>query len=151
MAARPSLGQLFGFMLDTLFMDSLHASLEQLERVNRLLARSTAPHADGLRHLDSLVFLPTEDLGAIAVRHGSRMPRTVRSLLRIMGTHGDDSSQLLSYLLFESGYTRELIALGRADTLARRDEVAAFLQPGRAPLQLVNPTAREATAPRGHP
>ena len=151
MAARPSVGQMFGFMLDTLFMDSLHASLEQLERVNRLLARSTAPHADGLRHLDSLVFLPTEDLGAIAVRHGSRMPRTVRSLLRIMGTHGDDSSQLLSYLLFESGYTRELIALGRADTLARREEVTAFLQPGRAPLQLVNPTAREPTAPRGHP
>jgi NTE family protein len=58
------------------------------------------------------------------------MPRTVRSLLRIMGARGDDGSQLLSYLLFDSGYTRELIALGRADALARRDEVAGFL--GRA-------------------
>jgi NTE family protein len=51
----------------------------------------------------------------------------VRALLRIMGAGSDDGSELLSYLLFESAYTRELIALGHADTIARRDEVAAFL------------------------
>jgi len=55
------------------------------------------------------------------------MPRTVRSLLRVMGSRNDDDSQLLSYLLFESAYTRELMALGRADVVARRDEVEAFL------------------------
>ena len=127
MATRPSVGQLFGFMLDTLFMDSLHASLEQLERVNRLLARSPGPHPEGLRHLDTLVFLPAVDLGAIAVRHARRMPRTVRALLRVMGSRDNDDSQLLSYLLFESAYTRELMALGREDVAARGDEVAAFL------------------------
>jgi NTE family protein len=125
--AMPSVGQLFGFMLDTLFMDSLHASLEQLERVNRLLAQSSTRNPEGLRHLDSLVFLPSVDLAAVAARHARRMPRTVRALLRIMGAGSDDGSELLSYLLFESAYTRELIALGQADTSARRDEVAAFL------------------------
>ena len=127
-AATPSVGQVFGFMLDTLFMDSLHASVEQLERVNRLLARSPAPYPDGLRHIESLVFLPTEDLATIAARHARQMPRTVRALLRVMGTRADDGSHLLSYLLFESGYTRELIALGQADAMARRDEVMAFLE-----------------------
>jgi NTE family protein len=58
-----------------------------------------------------------------------QMPRTVRALLRILGAANDDGSGLLSYLLFESAYTRELIALGYADTMARRDEVAAFLEP----------------------
>jgi len=128
-AQMPSFGQLFGFMLDTLFMDSLHAALAQLERLNRLLAQSVVPNPEGLRHIESLVIVPGEDLSAIAASHARRMPRTVRALLRVMGTGTGDGSELLSYLLFESGYTRQLIALGHADTMARRAEVAAFLEP----------------------
>lgn len=126
----PSFGQLFGFMLDTLFMDSLHAGVAQLERLNRLVCQSAVPNPEGLRHVDSLVLLPSEDLGAIAARHARQMPRTVRTLLRIMGAANGEGSGLLSYLLFESGYTRELIALGSSDTMARRDEVAGFLEAG---------------------
>ena len=74
------------------------------------------------------MILPSADLGAIAVRHARRAPRTLRAVLRIMGATNGEGSELLSYLLFESGYTRELIALGYADAMARRDEVAAFLE-----------------------
>ena len=130
-APMPSFGQLFGFMLDTLFMDSLRAGVVQLERLNRLVAQSLVPNPEGLRHIDSLVLVPGADLGAIAARHARQMPRTVRALLRIMGAGNGDGSELVSYLLFESGYTRELIALGYADTMARREEVAAFLEAGR--------------------
>jgi NTE family protein len=128
--ATPSFGKLFGFMLDTLFMDSLHAGVAQLERLNRLVAQSSVPNPEGLRHIDSLVLVPRADLSVIAARHARQMPRTVRALLRIIGAADSDGSELLSYLLFESGYTRELIALGYADTMARRDEVAALLEPG---------------------
>jgi NTE family protein len=127
-ASTPSFGRLFGFMLDTLFMDSLHAGVAQLERLNRLVAQSLVPNPEGLRHIDSLVLVPGADLSAIAARHARQMPRTVRALLRILGA-ANDGSELLSYLLFESAYTRELIALGHADTMARREEVAAFLEP----------------------
>ena len=128
-APAPSFGRLFGFMLDTLFMDSLHAGVAQLERLNRLVAQSYVPNSEGLRHIDSLVLLPGADLSAIAARHARQMPRTMRAMLRIMGAANDDGSELLSYLLFESAYTRELISLGYADTMARREEVAAFLEP----------------------
>ena len=128
-APTPSFGRLFGFMLDTLFMDSLHAGVAQLERLNRLVAQSCVPNPEGLRHIDSLVLVPGANLSAIAASHARQMPRTVRALLRILGAANDDGSELLSYLLFESTYTRELIALGHADTMARREEVAAFLEP----------------------
>jgi NTE family protein len=55
----------------------------------------------------------------------------VRTLLRGVGVGGDGGDRrggaaLASYLLFEPGYTRELIRLGMTDTLARRDEVLDF-------------------------
>ena len=139
----PSFGRQFGFMLDTLFMDSLRAGLAQLERVNRLVARSAVPDPDGLRPIEALVLVPSEDLGAIAAKHARQMPRTVRALLRVMGAPNGDGAGLLGYLLFESGYTRELIALGRADTMARREEVAAFLEAERRESPRCRAVARE--------
>jgi hypothetical protein len=52
----------------------------------------------------------------------------VRGLLRGFGGGGDKrNAALASYLLFEKSYTRELIDLGYADTMKRKDEVLAFI------------------------
>lgn len=123
----PSVGQVIGFMLDTLFIDSLHAGIAQLERINRLIEQSAIPSPDGLRRIEPLVIVPQADFSAIAARHARAMPRSVRALLRTMGASNVGGSELLSYLLFESSYTRELIAIGREDAMARRDEIAHFL------------------------
>ena len=39
---------------------------------------------------------------------------------------------LMSYLLFESSYTKRLIELGYADTMQRNDEVIAFFKEAQA-------------------
>ena len=61
----------------------------------------------------------------------------MRSLLRGVGVSGRGTSArgaaLASYLLFESGYTRALIALGEADAQAKHDEVRAFFGWGPGP------------------
>ena len=126
-APAPSVGQIVGFMLDTLFIDSLHTALAQLERINRLIEQSAVPTPDGLKRIESLVIVPRADLGTIAARHARAMPRSVRALLRTMGAANVGGSELLSYLLFESRYTRELIALGIEDGLSRMDEILRFL------------------------
>lgn len=124
--AGPSFGHIFGFMLDTLFMDGMQSDLERLQRDN-LLIDAAGGAVGGLRRIDALMISPREDFGPIAQRHADAVPRAVRVLLRTMGAANPGGRTLLSYLLFESAYTRELIALGYADAQARRHEIAAFL------------------------
>jgi NTE family protein len=80
-----------------------------------------------LRRIEAMVIVPRDDFGEIAARHVAEIPRTLRALLRTMGAYNPGGRRLLSYLLFESGYTRELIRLGYRDTMERRDAIAAFV------------------------
>src|SRR5213079_1579232 len=83
-----------------------------------------------LHHVDVLVLTPSEPLEAIAEKHVSNLPWTIRFLLRSVGAMRRGGANLASYLLFEKGYCRELLALGYQDTIAQRDEVEAFMTGG---------------------
>ncbi|MGI4719851.1 MAG: patatin-like phospholipase family protein [Janthinobacterium lividum] len=124
----PSLAQIAGHALSSIFLDSLAADIERLERVNQTLAGVTpaARAALPLKHVELLVIAPSERLDDIAARHVHSLPAPVRTLLGGIGALESRGAALASYLLFEGGYTRELIRLGERDTLARRDDVLAF-------------------------
>jgi NTE family protein len=117
-AIEPSFGQIIGFMLDSLFMDQLHADLERINRYNE---------NSEFRHIDSLVLIPSRDVNEIARRHAHELPRSLRILLRTLGANNAASTLLLSYLLFERGFTRELIAMGYEDARAHADQIRGFL------------------------
>lgn len=123
-AKPPTAGQIFGFMLDTLFNDQIQADLERLERLNH-----TAHIANGgeYRRVEATIVLPSKDLRAIAARHASDLPRSLRVLMRTMGAYNENGTQLMSYLMFESSYTRELIDLGYADAMAQREQLLRFI------------------------
>jgi NTE family protein len=115
----PTFSQMFGFMLDSLFMDTMNASLERVNRYNE--------SAD-MQPIDTLVIMPTRDVNEVARRHVDELPRALRTLLRALGAHNSPNSLLLSYLLFERGFTRELIEMGYQDAKARSGEIRDFLQ-----------------------
>ncbi|HTV97194.1 MAG TPA: patatin-like phospholipase family protein [Steroidobacteraceae bacterium] len=132
LSAEPTFGQMFGFMLDSLFMDQLHSDLERLGA-----AHGEQPGAlPGSEPIEALVLTPSKDLSEIARRYRSELPRSIRALMRAMGASAGSSSAgtLLSYLLFERGYTRELIALGLSDARARAGELREFLAQAQVKL-----------------
>lgn len=128
----PSLAQIAGHSLSSIFLDALTADVERLQRINRTLAllSDEARVATPLRPIEALVVAPSQRLDDIAARHVDELPTAVRALLRGVGVSGSgrgaQGAALASYLLFESGYTRELMALGEQDVAARRSEVLDF-------------------------
>lgn len=127
----PALGRIGGYILDSLFMDSVSADLERLTRLNRLLASSHGAQLveDGRRltPIEHLVLLPSADLREIAAAHLHRFPAAVRHILRRIGAFRAGSA-LPSYLLFDGAFCGELMELGRQDARRRRTELEHFLR-----------------------
>jgi NTE family protein len=127
----PSIAQIVGHALNSIFLDTLEVDLERLQRINRTLDIIPQEVLDNtrypLRRVAFRVVRPSVDLDQIAAAHARELPRTIRMLLRTVGGMKRNASTLLSYLLFERGYCRALIRLGYDDTMARKDDLAAFL------------------------
>jgi NTE family protein len=130
-ADAPSLAHLAGYLLDTLFMDGVYADIERLTRINLIVDQLAGQGLSGpvsdLRSVHALVLVPERDLREVAERHVDELPRALRLLLRGLGAMNRRGMQLISYLLFESGFTRELIDLGFHDAMERESEIRVFL------------------------
>ena len=151
----PSLAQIAGHALSSIFLDALAVDIERMQRINRTLSlmppesRKYSP----LQPIEALVIAPSQRLDDLAARHVEDLPKPIRLLLRAVGVkQGEGQSEgqgaaLASYLLFEAPYTRALMDLGEQDTLAQKERVLEFFgwgqaQPARAAQPAVLATGR---------
>jgi len=129
----PSLAQIAGHALNSIFLDSLMVDIERMERINRTV-RLIPPDklSDSnfqLRPVKVLFITPSQPLERIAARFIHELPPTVRFILRPTGALNRSGSNLASYLLFEESFCRALIDLGYQDTISRESEVKEFFEP----------------------
>jgi len=144
---------LMGKLLNALLLDPVQYDLHVLERLNevvQVLEQTLAPgdfdrvqrvwaehRGMPYRHLRTLVFTPSQDLGELAGDYMrtelkfDKLTPLVRYLLeRALNSSPRSEADWASYLLFDGGFAAELIAIGHADALSRRDEIREFFQRG---------------------
>jgi NTE family protein len=129
----PSLAQVAGHALNSIFLDSLMVDIERLERINRTVKLIPKDRMGDsglqLRPVKVLFITPSQPLERIAARFLHELPATVRFILKPTGALNRSGSNLASYLLFEESFCRALIDLGYQDTISREAEVREFFDP----------------------
>ncbi|MFM2009050.1 MAG: hypothetical protein RIR02_1000 [Pseudomonadota bacterium] len=124
----PSLAQIAGHAMSSIFLDGLSVDLERLGRINKTLSMLTPEQlqTSTLRPVEFMAITPSQPLELIASRHIHSLPLPIRTLLSAIGATERRGAALASYLLFESSYTNALIELGQRDTYARKSELMRF-------------------------
>lgn len=127
----PTLGQIAAHALNSIFLDSLEGDIERLLRINKTLSLIPEEKHETfdvpLRVVDILEISPSQNIGKLAFQYVSELPWSIRTLLHGIGATKISGSSLLSYLLFEKGYCRELIDLGYRDAYAKKHEIVGLL------------------------
>jgi len=127
----PTVAQIGGHVMGSIFLDNLYVDLERLQRINntiRMIPDDMLKNSDmPLRQVESMIISPSVEINKIAEQHAHTLPRTIRLFYRSLGAMRRDGSALLSYVLFEEPFCRALIELGYQDTMRRMPQILQFI------------------------
>ena len=128
----PSLAQVLGVLFNVMFLDHLATDVEHLQRLNQLLAdghisQTGLKGCERMRPLVPLLITPSVDLSELARQHQRDMPYLIQYFVTSLGRDATSCADLMSYLLFTSKYTSDLIEIGYQDANDRIDEIEDFL------------------------
>lgn len=151
----PTIGNLLGTILDSLFLDKLDYDIEQLHRINRLITwgencfgpdfiqkintylHDKRVHGDiaarGLKKMEVFKIFPSQDLRDIFVDaveksnfFRNNLTKFEKTLLKILDVDVRTGKGFLSFVMFCPEYIHRLLELGFEDARKNHDRLAAF-------------------------
>jgi NTE family protein len=125
----PAAAEVVSLLFNAVFLDSIDADAERMDRINQLVAALPPSQASpaGLRKVDLLLLRPSRDLGLLAHGYETKLPSLVRLAVQGMGGRRARGSDMISYLMFEPSYTETLMDLGYSDASAQWPRIEEFL------------------------
>jgi NTE family protein len=128
----PSLAQVMGVLLNVMFLDHLATDIEHLEHLNQLLDdghinQPGIEEREKIRPIRSFLITPSVNLSDLAGQHQKDLPALIHYFVSSLGRDAASCADLMSYLLFTSKYTRDLVEIGHFDAGERIDEIEDFL------------------------
>lgn len=121
----PEISQIVGVILNAIFLDSLESDIEHLKKSNELISNCSNTN---LKNIPILTMEPSVQLGNLTSEMERELPLVFRYLLKSIGVSKHSGMDVLSYLAFDSSYTKIVSQLGYTDTWARKDEILNFFE-----------------------
>ncbi len=126
----PSMGKIMNHMFNAAFLDSMESDVERLTRINNTISKIPdeiiLSQGIPLRPVELLEISPSESIDDIAARHARELPRSLKFFFKTNTMGQKSSSGVLSYLLFERGFCRDLIQHGYEDAMKQKEEILRF-------------------------
>jgi NTE family protein len=128
--ASPSMAKIINVIFHSMMMDGLESDIQRISQTNIHLqsASKEEKRRMSFREVESLWIAPTVDFAKLASQKGGELPRMIRYLLTSSGNLAE-SSELISYLLFDPSYCKELVEIGFGDGMKERANIERILEP----------------------
>lgn len=124
--AAPSVARVLNVLLNSVMLDGVETDLERIRQINDFVDRLPKDQAKSFRKVNFSFVSPSGDIGQMAFQKSSKLPRIIRYLLKGLGSM-EDASEIISYLLFDPDFCTQLIELGFADGMKKREDIERFL------------------------
>lgn len=118
-----SMIRILNTLLNAVLLDSVEQDVQRIQRINQLVEGSQKNA--NLKKIPAICISPSRNIGELARDRSHKLPRILRMTISAFGNL-DEASEIISYLMFEADFCKQLIDMGYEDALNSKKEIIDF-------------------------